>query len=82
MNAELAMIHRAIRALPHHLNQGYIDEIYREPPEAGQEMGVLAGNCANCGQAVFFTGLRSRDCKPIMIGHASSCSSRHEETSC
>ena len=73
VNAELAMIHRAIRALPHHLNQGYIDEIYGEPDASARQESLVAGYCNTCGRPVFYTGERDRDCRPVLAGHASNC---------
>ena len=76
VTAELAMIHRAIRALPHHLNYGYVDEIYGEPEASAREDGLIAGNCTSCGRPVFYNGERGRDCKPVLVGHANSCQSQ------
>ena len=73
VNAELAMIHRAIHALPNHLNQGYIDEIYCEPEATARHEGLVAGYCNTCGRPVFYTGERDQKCRPVLAGHASSC---------
>ena len=70
----LALIHRALRTLPHHLNHAYVDQIYGEPEASAQELGLAAGCCTSCGRPVFYTGERDQDCKPVLVGHASTCS--------
>ena len=87
VDAELALIHRALHALPHHLNQAYIDDIYGEPETSAREHGLIAGNCTSCGRPVFYNGERDRNCKLVFVGHASSCggcpaSTKYAESHC
>lgn len=75
VDAELVLLHRAIRALPHHLNHAYIEEIYGEPDAdaPGVGPGLTAGNCTTCGRPVFYNGQRDQDCRPVLAGHAPGC---------
>lgn len=73
VDAELGMLHRAVHALPHHLNHAYIDEIYGGPEGSAREQGLIAGYCNTCGRPVFYTGERDGNCRPVLSGHASSC---------